>query len=46
MNASHRIASFALASFFTLCVMFGIDHLATSDIAPAGTLAAAQAARA
>lgn len=45
MNATHRIASFALASLLTLTVMFGIDHLATSDV-PAATLAAAQASRA
>lgn len=47
MNTTHhRIASFALASLFTLSVMFGIDHLATSDASPAATMAAAQAARA
>jgi hypothetical protein len=51
MNTAARrtasLASFVLASLFTLSIMFGIDHLATSDAAAAtGTLAAAQADRA
>lgn len=46
MNTTHRIASFALAGLLTFSVMLGIDHLATSDIAPAATMAAASAPRA
>lgn len=46
MNTTHRLASFALASLLTLSVMFGIDHLATSDVQGAGTVAAASAPRA
>lgn len=46
MNATHRLASFFLAGLLTLCVASGIDHLATSDIGAAATLAAAQAPRA
>jgi len=46
MKTTHRIASFALASLFTLSVLFGIDHLATSDAGASAALAAAQAARA
>lgn len=45
MNATHRLASFALASLLTLSVMFGIDHLATSD-PPAALVAAMNAPRA
>jgi hypothetical protein len=46
MNATHRLASFFLASLLTLCVASGIDHLAKSDINAPATLAAAQAPRA
>ncbi len=46
MNATHRLASFFLASLLTLCVASGIDHLATSDTVAPATLAAAQAPRA
>jgi hypothetical protein len=44
-TTTHRLASFALASLLTLSVMFGIDHLATSE-APAAMVAAVQASRA
>lgn len=44
MNTSHRLASFALAGLLTMSVMFGIDHLATSE-APVALVAAVQAAR-
>jgi hypothetical protein len=46
MKSTHRFASFALASLLTLTVMFGIDHLATSEMHNASTLAAAAAPRA
>ncbi|MBL8340601.1 MAG: hypothetical protein JNL30_03960 [Rubrivivax sp.] len=45
MITSHRLASFALAAILTVGVMFGIDHLATSD-APAALVAAVKASRA
>jgi hypothetical protein len=46
MTATHRLASFFLASLLTLCVASGIDHLATSDTGAPATLAVAQAPRA
>lgn len=46
MNATHRLASFFLASLLTLGLASGIDHLATSDTGASSTLAAAQAPRA
>lgn len=46
MNATHRLASFVLASLLTLGVASGIDHLAKSDTGVSATLAAAAAPRA
>jgi len=46
MNATHRLASFFLASLLTLCVASGIDHLATSDTSGTATLAVVHAPRA
>jgi hypothetical protein len=46
MNASTRLASLALAGLLTVATLFGIDHLATSDMGRGATIAAANAPRA